>query len=1055
MVVRLLGPLEACVDGLPVSLGGPRPRAILALLALSTGTTVTARRLVDTLWDGDPPQAAANTVQVYVSRLRRALTPAGAPSPLRATTGGYLLDLPTDAVDALLFDRLATEGHGLLAAGQADRAASALAGALRLWRGPALPDLAGLAGAEGVLARLGAQHLAVRIHRIDAEVARGRHAQVVPELEQLIRDHPLDEGLVARLMTALYLAGRQADALSAYGAAARRLSDELGVDPGPQLRQVQREVLRHEIEPLPPPPPAAPAWSPATVASDAGPATPRRPTPQPLLRPRGALIGRRRELALAIDLLRDPQVRVVTLLGPGGTGKTRLAVEIARALPGTATVDRPGPDVVMVPLAAVTDSGELLAEVCRALDAAPDWAGEPLLEIACRGLGGRSVVLVLDNLEQFVDEPSVVDDLVGLIDRVPELTVLCTSRTALHLRDERRLPLDPLPLPGEGAEDLDSVLGSDAVRLFLDRARAVLPGFEVTAANAAAVARVCRMLDGLPLAIELAAARVQILPPDQMLRRVGRRLQLLSGGPRDLPERHRSMRAALDWSAQLLDPVEAQMFAQLSAFSGGWTIEAAEAICAVGDPSGSDGGCPGEVDIVEVLARLVDRSLVSGDGTGRLAMLETIRDYAAEALIGRAELPGVRDRHARFYAELAAQLGPQCRTSPDSSTRSRLDVESGNLAAALEHASECGDGALLGRLVLGLLDYWYSCGRIGQADRWLDAVHAAQVPADLHTRLQMSAGSLAFVRGDLRRAATSFAAAVNAATELGDTTLLARALAASGAAARHAGDLEAALGRIDEALDVARRAELRALVPQLENERGELLDGLGRACEATPLFESYRQQALIDGDHSNLAWACGNLALQASEQGRDQDARDLAATALAAADSGGSAPVQGDARAIAGLLALRHGDPGEALALLRESLALTHAAGLLLAVPDTVSLIGAALLEAGHPEPAARMLVTGLAWRQARGLAVSGRLARQAVENAQGRLPAVLSPERLAAATERGTRVRYGSVNALQDLSLAMPLSMVVPEPGVDLRALDPPLGAERSGAGGTQAAAE
>ncbi len=1016
--VRLLGPLEVVVDGTPATLGGPRPRALVALLALSAGTAVSTRGLVDTLWDGEPPATATNTVQVYVSRLRRALCPQAAESPLRATPGGYLLAIPPDAVDALCFDRLAVQGHTLLATGDAAAAAQALDGALALWRGQALPDLVGLSGAQGRIARLAARHLAARVDRIDAELLLGRPASVLPELEELVHRHPLDEGLVGRLMTALYRAGRQADALAVYAAAVSRLADELGIDPGPQLRQLHGEVLRHELPAAPALPHGAP--QPAPGAGPERAARPRggdagagrdapRPAVSALLRAHGPLVGRRDELDRALALLADPQVRLVTLLGPGGTGKTRLALELARLLaaPGDATAAR---EVAVVPLAAVTDSGELLAETCRALDATPGWAGEPLLDVAVRALAGRRAVLVLDNLEQLADEPTLVQDLVTLIDLVPDLSVLCTSRTVLHLRGEHLLPLDPLPLPEVTAGDVEAVLRSDAVRLFRDRATAALPAFAVTADNAAAVAAVCRMLDGLPLALELAAARIRVLGPEEMLQRVGGRLKLLTGGARDLPDRHRSMRAALDWSAQLLDPDETRVFAELSVFSGGWTVEAAEAVCGAGcRTDGEDTGG----DVLDIVARLVDKSLVAAGNTGRLSMLETIRDYAAELLAARPAAAPVRDRHARHYAELAEELGPQCRTSPDSSTRARLDAESGNLAVALEHAAATGDGVLLGRLVLGLLDYWFFSGRIAQADRWLRAAQAAQVPPQTQTRLLLYAGSLAFVEGDLARAVPAFRAAVTAARELGDTLLSARALAACGAAARHGGDLEQALALVEEALGLARRAGLEAMIPQLENELGEVLDGLGRPLDAAPLFEAYHRNSLIDGDRSNLAWACANLALQAHERGRPEQGVELAAAAMRAADEGGSAPVRGDARAVAGLLALSRGEGEGALALLREALGLTHSAGLLLALPDTVSLLGAALLQLGRPELAARTLSTGRAWREARGLAVNGRLAAQVIAAAQARVADVLPADVLAQQVAGGERVPYGWVQAL------------------------------------------
>ena len=661
--LRLLGPLEALVDGVPAPIGGQRPRALLAVLALSAGTGVTTERLIDTIWDGTPPAGAPNSVQVYVSRLRKALQVPDQ-TVLRSVSGGYLLDVPRDAVDVLHFERLAAAGHDAILDGDPASGARLLADALSLWRGPALADLEGTAAA-GLVARLEARRLATRMDLVDAEIALGQHTRAIPELEELVQLHPLDEGLVRRLMTALYLAGRQGDALAAYTAAAGRLADELGVDPGPDLQNAHREVLRHELTLVRAPAepdhrkPVRPAEPPVAGRTTAS-AEPGAPSGRDastrerelLLRPRGTLIGRQAEVQRVLELIADPAVRLVSLLGPGGMGKTRLALAVAEAL--VAESDPGQPKAVVVPLSAVTEDGELLAAIRQAVGAEAEWTGQPVFEVLTRSLADRELTLVLDNLEQLIDSPGTLEDMMALLDQLPLLTIVCTSRVALRLGREQRIVLGPLSLPG-AQQSLDQILASDAVRLFQDRAAAVVPGFEVSAANAAAVAEICRLLDGQPLALELAAARVRILPPEEMVRRTGHLLALLTGGGRDLPERQRSMRAALEWSAQLLDDVEARVFAQLSVFAGGWTLPAAEAVCESAE------------DVLEVLARLVDKSLVAADHTGRLSMLETVREFAGERLaeMGEATVRRTKDRHAVVYADLAAALGPRFRTSPE------------------------------------------------------------------------------------------------------------------------------------------------------------------------------------------------------------------------------------------------------------------------------------------------------------------------------------------------------------------------------------------------------
>jgi predicted ATPase len=348
----------------------------------------------------------------------------------------------------------------------------------------------------------------------------------------------------------------------------------------------------------------------------------------------------------------------------------------------------------------------------------------------------------------------------------------------LGLPGERLLRLGPLPLPAADADrDPVSVLDAEAVQLFRERARAVLPEFEVTVANAAVVAALCRGLDGLPLALELAAARVRVLPPEEILHRFDRRLELLAGGAAHLPARQRSMWAALDWSARLLDPSELLIFGQLSVFVGGWTIAAAEQVC---------GSVPvAEPSTVDVLARLAEKSLVVADGTGRLGMLETVRDYAREVLAADPAVAALtRDRHAKYYAGLAEELGPLSRgwlgapAGPTAglSPREQLDAEAGNLRLALEYAAGdrvAGDlvhGELLGRLVVALLDHWFASGRLREADRWLQAARRSDLSAPLRARLLLSFGNLAVVGGDLPAAAEALAEAHETALRFGDST---------------------------------------------------------------------------------------------------------------------------------------------------------------------------------------------------------------------------------------------------------------------------------------------
>jgi predicted ATPase/DNA-binding SARP family transcriptional activator len=723
--IGLLGPLEVHVDGVLVALGGRQPRAVFTLLALSAGIAVPASRLVGDLWDDEAPRGAVNTVQVYVSRLRRALrsalstTPGHGQQVLCGVSQGYLLQVPPEALDLHLFERHTAAGQAALSAGHPARAAAELRTALTLWRGPPLADLDGLR-AEGYRARLEGLRLRALAGRLEADSALGQDALIVPELQELVRRYPLDERFVGQLMTALYRCGRQADALSAYTSTATRLMDELGVYPGPELRELHAEVLRHGNS-------LTPARRDPTLTD---------PVHRDPARPRTPLIGRQAELVTARALLATDDVRLVTIVGVGGSGKTRLALELVHSARTRSGDQQPA---VVVSLDSVRDPDDLLPQIYRALGS---WHGrppEPMLAALAGVLAERPILLMLDGVERLID--AAVPAIADLLDAAPSLTVLATSRTALRLRGEYLLPLGTLPLP-------------DAARLFRDRAAAVLPGFDITAANEADVISVCRMLDGLPLALELAAARIRLLPPAEMLR-VSARLELLRGGPADLPERQRSMRALLDASVQSLGADELRLLGELSVFSGGWTLTAAEAIC-------GDGG------LLDVLERLVDRSLVVADGSGRFSMLGTVREYAAQWLAEQpnGESEAIRRRHAEHYAEYYTEWTSRLSSDPgasgDDTARGQLEAESANLNAAVEYARSQGEGVAIRGDPLAAGGLLYLClGRPAEAGaalrRAAPLLHAAGQLLALPDLVSLL-GAVALAEGDDRAALRLLAA---------------------------------------------------------------------------------------------------------------------------------------------------------------------------------------------------------------------------------------------------------------------------------------------------------
>ncbi|HEU5025724.1 MAG TPA: BTAD domain-containing putative transcriptional regulator [Spirillospora sp.] len=641
MRVGVLGPLAVADQGRDVPVGGARLRALLTRLALEPGRAVPADALVRALWPEGGPADPVHALQALVSRLRRCL-PDGR---LRSTAGGYVLDVPDEAVDAARFERLAREGGRALRDGDAGRAAGLLRDALALWRGDALADAAGLPFAEAAAVRLAELRTAAAEDRIAADLATGADpAGLVAELEELAARHPLRERVRALLVEALHRAGRAAEALVVFERFRGVLAEELGADPGPELREAYLAVLRS--------------------------APPERVRGNLRVPPTG-FVGREDERAWIARRLWDG--RLVTLVGPGGAGKTRLATTVAAELAGRF----PG-GVWLVELAAAGPG-----EVRRAVASVLGEGTGRLVE----ALSAEATLIVLDNCEHVVGAAAALAD--ELLGRCPGLRVLATSRERLGVGGEALCPVPPLD-------------EAESVRLFEERAAAVRPGFRADGALAAAV---CRRLDGLPLAIELAAARLRSMPLEQLAARLGDRFRLLSAGDRTALPRHRTLRAVVAWSWDLLDEPDRRFAARLSVFPGTITPESAERV----------GGRP---DALEALDSLADRSLLQAvDGPEpRFRMLETIREYARERL---ADADAARDAHLACFLDLAERAEPRLRGAGQLGWIARLAAERDNLAAALDWAVESGDAASAVRLGAALASFWMIQGDHAEAARRL------------------------------------------------------------------------------------------------------------------------------------------------------------------------------------------------------------------------------------------------------------------------------------------------------------------------------------------------
>jgi predicted ATPase/DNA-binding SARP family transcriptional activator len=692
--VAILGPLEVRDDGgAPVVISGARLRDLIARLALAGGRPVGTGALAEAVWGEEPPADLVNALQTLVSRARRAL---GGPGAIEQSAAGYRLAIGPEDVDAFRFERLLAEGRTEEAMG--------------LWRGPALADAGTFAAPHAQ--RLQQLQLDATVTRLAAEVARGQGAGNVAELKVLVLQHPLHEQLAGLLMRALAQAGRQADALAAYEAVRQRLAGDLGIDPGSDLQAAHLEVLRGETVPAAGQGRAGPLGAPPAPA----------PARTNLRAQLTSFIGREQDVARVTTAL--AKYRLVTLVGPGGTGKTRLASEVAAAIAGGAG-GAPMDGVWLAELASVTDPGDVpqavltsigLRESRLLIDGTQRGASRDARTRLLDGLAEANALLVLDNCEHLIEACAQLAD--ALLAHCPRLRIIATSREPLTITGESLLPVAPLGQP-ERATQAASALRYPAVQLFAERAAAVSPGFQVTAETAGPVIDIVRRLDGMPLAIELAAARLRTLTLPEISRRLSDRFRLLTAGSRTALPRHRTLRAVVEWSWDLLTPAERLLAERFAIFPAGATPGAVAAVCAQppedqpfedqpfeDQPGG--GGKIDPADVDDLLSSLVDKSLLQpvraaeGEDETRLRMLETVREYGTERLSERAELAELRRRHALYYSALMAEAAPKLTTRDQVAWLPRLQAERDNILAALRYWCDVRDGGQALTLVVAL-----------------------------------------------------------------------------------------------------------------------------------------------------------------------------------------------------------------------------------------------------------------------------------------------------------------------------------------------------------------
>lgn len=876
---RLLGPFEVVRDGRPAGPAGPKRRGLLAMLVLHANRTVPAADLIDGLWAADPPASAANLVQTYVSAWRKAVEPA---HPGRGNYGrlctagpGYRLRIEPGELDWDRFTRAVADGRAAATAGDHRAGAARLAEALALWRGPPLADLAGLPFQQAAADRLEE----LRLQAVEAWAAAalqcGHARDVLAVVQEARQREPLRERLSELVMWALFQDGRQAQALAAYEETRGVLADELGADPGAGLRDMQTRVLRHDPRLRPPA---------ASVSR-------RRLPPLP-----DSFVGRDGELADVRKLIEGH--RLVTLTGVGGCGKTRLALEVAAEMAAGG-----GREAFFVDAGPLADPALIPDRLASVMGIRPA-PGQTAADALGPAVAGQELIVVLDNLEHLPGAAPVVTE---LLRSGPGLRVLATSRTPLHSRGEHLYPVAPLALPGRAVELAEPAA---AVKLFADRAAAADPAFELTAGNVPVLAEICRRLDGLPLAIELAASRVRWLPPASLLARLDRRLDLLTGSAGDRPARQQTLRATIDWSYQLLDEATRRAFRALAVFRGGWSLPAAAAVCSQAD----------EVTLLGELGALVDASLVEPArtvaGQQRFRMLESLREFALEQLSVFGENDSCLDRHACYVYGLAAEASPHLTGPQQVSYLDRLEDDRDNISSALRWLIATAQTSRALRTASLLWRFWHLRAHLDEGRALLEALLARPGP---------------------RLEPTAHADGLNA---LGSVAYWQR-------------DYDSARQRFEEALAICTRAGLANGIAQSHYNLG--FTAVFHASDHAAARD-YFHQALAEydklGDRLGASNALAGLALVDRVAGDYERGRQRAMQSLTQQRLLGDEFAATNTLGLLGSIISRTDAVAEAESLLREALTLHERAGNISGILWMLQELAATAAARGHPEKA-------------------------------------------------------------------------------------------------------
>ncbi|MGH2455318.1 MAG: BTAD domain-containing putative transcriptional regulator [Candidatus Limnocylindria bacterium] len=937
--LRILGPVEALVAGRNVALGGRRQRAVLARLAVAANRVVGTEQLVDDLWGDEPPRAARNTVQTYIARLRRLLPAAPSGSRIATVGSGYVLHLDPDELDASRAERRIVQARAQLAAHRPSEAIAALHSAVDSWRGPTLANMEDLPWVVAERARLEELRAGAIETSAEAELAAGAPQRAAVQLTGLTAEQPLRERAWELLMEALYRAGRQADALDAYHRIRRRLAEELGVDPGPGLRRQEERILRHDptLMPIAPPHPSPPRQP------------PRRGN---LPIQHTSFIGRVRELEeLALHVRRS---MLVTVVGVGGSGKTRLAVELA---------GRMEPELEdgawFVSLERTADGSAVSLIAAESLGVHEE-GGRELERTIADAIAERELLMVLDSCEHLLEAASAFAS--TLLSRCPHLRVIATSRERLAIPGEQVFSLPPMTVPEQADQDLRELLRTDAASLFVERATRASAGFVVGPQHAADLVRLLQRLDGLPLAVELAATRVRSLGLPQIVHQLdagGGELRAIS---RSSAERHRSLRATVEWSFRLLTRPEQRVLARLATFAGLFGAEEAVAVC-------RDDTLP-DHEVVDLLASLVDKSLVvradgphADDPSYRL--LDTIRSFGAERLGQEPDALAVRTRHASHYIRLAELAEVELRGAHQVAWLHRLDAASSNMAAALDWLIGQRLTEEAYRLTASLRVFWEMRGHMTEGLSWVQRALALESGSASPARgaALLAGADLATGIGDHQVAEDLGREACEVAAIVRDAGLAAECHYVQGLLGKYQGQFRRATVQFERALELHRMAGRTWHLAQTLHHLGMVKGFQGQYPEARGIHEQSLELFRPLGDADSAGSALRSLSIIAIDEGRYDRAESLATEALAICEHAESVMNVAHVRYTIGDVRRLRGDLTAADALYEQSIAELKAGGDRRCVASTLRNRGLVALARGQRDAAQAYLDESLTLR--------------------------------------------------------------------------------------------